>query len=238
MPALKGSLNHNFGKPLADETKQKLRDINLGRKHTEATKIKMSESAKKKVFTKEHRENMRKARLGKKQSPATKVKISNALIGKIVTEKTRTRMSESSRKSELRKQLYRDPCWLQSRSDATQSEKNPAWKGGISFEPYCQKFNDEFKERVRAFFGYQCVECLTPQNGRKLHVHHINYDKMVCCNDVQPLFVALCNSHNVKTNHNRPYWEQHFTEIINTYYEGKCYFTKDEMKAFQQGVMA
>src|SRR5208337_386546 len=28
-------------------------------------------------------------------------------------------------------------------------EKSPGWKGGISFEPYCIKFNKEFKERVR-----------------------------------------------------------------------------------------
>ena len=33
---------------------------------------------------------------------------------------------------------------------------SPRWKGGISFEPYCEKFNEEFKERVRAFFGYRC----------------------------------------------------------------------------------
>jgi len=35
-----------------------------------------------------------------------------------------------------------------------------------------------------------------------------------------------------KTGHNRLYWQQHFTDMINQYYEGKCYFTFDEMNAY------
>lgn len=104
---------------------------------------------------------------------------------------------------------------------------HPNWQGGISFEPYCSKFNKEFKERVRAFFGYHCVECGTPQNGSKLHVHHVNFQKDSCCNDgVTPLFVSLCDSCHGKTGRNRDYWQQHFTEIINRDYGGKCYLPK------------
>jgi hypothetical protein len=103
------------------------------------------------------------------------------------------------------------------------------WRGGISFEPYCPKFNEEFKERVRAFFGYECVEChkTTEENGRALSVHHVNYDKMMCCNDVKPLFVSVCVSHNAKANGNREYWENHFTELINEKYGGICYLPKN-----------
>lgn len=108
-------------------------------------------------------------------------------------------------------------------------DKNPMWRGGVSFEPYCVKFNREFKNRVRAFFGYRCVECgkTTEENGQLLSVHHVNYDKMMCCNDVKPLFVALCRSHNIIANGNREYWEQHYTDIINNRYGGQCYFPKD-----------
>jgi hypothetical protein len=105
-------------------------------------------------------------------------------------------------------------------------EKHPQWKGGISFEPYCPKFNKEFKERVRAFFGYKCAECGAPQNGGKLPVHHVNFNKDTCCDESIPLFVALCPSCHSKTNHNRPYWQQHFNEIINKDYGGKCYLPK------------
>jgi hypothetical protein len=32
----------------------------------------------------------------------------------------------------------------------------------------------------------------------------------------------------MKTNHNRDYWENYFSELINTKYGGKCYYTKEE----------
>ena len=55
-------------KTLSEETRQKLRDANIGKKHTEETKRKMSISIKKayeeerKSFTKEHWQKMRDAR--------------------------------------------------------------------------------------------------------------------------------------------------------------------------------
>ena len=115
------------------------------------------------------------------------------------------------------------------RENMPKGEKSVHWKGGISFEPYCPKFNKEFKERVRAFFDYKCVECGTPQKETKLGVHHVNFDKQSCCNDKVPLFVPLCPSCHTKTIHNREHSEQYFTEIINNYYGGRCYCTKEEM---------
>jgi hypothetical protein len=106
------------------------------------------------------------------------------------------------------------------------------WKGGISFEPYCPKFTNEFKERVRAFFDYQCLNCGTPQNGYKLHVHHVNFDKETCCNESIPLFIPLCRSCHTKSNHHRESSSKYFTEIIQTYYQGKCYFSKEEMQSY------
>jgi hypothetical protein len=111
-------------------------------------------------------------------------------------------------------------------------EKDPAWKGGISFEPYCPKFNKEFKERVRAYFNYICPECGTP-TPKGLMVHHVNFNKMSCCDDTIPLFVPLCNPCHGKTNARREFWEQYFTEMIGEYYQGKCYFTKEEIKEFK-----
>ena len=113
-------------------------------------------------------------------------------------------------------------------------ENSPSWKGGISFGKYCYKFNNKFKERVRKFFRRKCIECgkTEKENGRKLDVHHVNYDKMVCCNDVRPLFAAVCRSCNAKANKDREFWENHYTEIIKTKYNGKCYFTKEETSDF------
>lgn len=111
-------------------------------------------------------------------------------------------------------------------------EKHPQWRGGISFEPYCAKFDDDLKERVREFFGRKCFECnkIEKENNRKLDIHHVNFDKMVCCNDIKPLFVPLCQSCHPKTNFNREYWEKYFSKRIIEEYDGKCFYTKEEMK--------
>lgn len=82
------------------------------------------------------------------------------------------------------------------------------WHGGISFEPYCYKFNNAFKEAVRERDDYTCQLCGYEQklDGRRLSIHHVHYDKENCYPDV----VALCNSCNGKVNGNRNHWEEYF----------------------------
>lgn len=80
------------------------------------------------------------------------------------------------------------------------------WRGGISFEPYCIKFNKEFKERVRNKFGRKCFSCDEPENGRKLSVHHIDYNKNSICNGKEWAFIPLCTKHHAETNSNRWHW--------------------------------
>jgi hypothetical protein len=108
--------------------------------------------------------------------------------------------------------------------------KNSNWKGGLSFEPYCEKFNNDLKNRVRSFWNYTCGECGMTQenNNKKLSVHHVHYDKLICCNNKIIMFVPLCDSCHMKTNYNRTYYEQKFTNLINTKYNGKSYYTKEE----------
>lgn len=109
-------------------------------------------------------------------------------------------------------------------------ENHPQWQGGISFEPYCPKFNNEFKERVRAFFNYRCVECGKTQEeeGRALCIHHVNYNKKTCCDNTIPLFVPLCDTCHKRTNRHRDYWQLHFTELIYLQHGGKCYYSQEE----------
>lgn len=111
-------------------------------------------------------------------------------------------------------------------------EETHNWKGGISFEPYCEKFDKDFKERVRNFFDRKCYVCGMNEieNGRKLDIHHVNYDKMVCCNDVKPLFVPLCKSCHAKTQGDRKYWEEFFTISLEYLTDGKCFLPKKEPK--------
>lgn len=191
-----------------------------GCKRDPATGAKISAAKKGIPKSKEHREKLAAALRGKELPESTKKKISEAMKG-------RTRSPDYCKHiSEAKKGVPRPDM---------AGENNPVWNGGSSFEPYCPKFTLGFRERVRAFFGYQCVECGAPQNGKRLHVHHVNFRKDACCSDeVIPLFVPLCHSCHGNTQKDRPYWEQHFTEMINQYYGGKCYLTKEEMKAYRE----
>ena len=196
-----------------EETRQKMSEARKGRfggenaywfgKHlTEETRRKLSEA--------------NKGRFDGEKNPMFGIHLigeKNHFCGKHHLEKSRQKMSEA-------------------RKGRFGGEKSPTWKGGISFEPYCPKFNKDFKERVRILFDRKCFECnmSEEENGKKLSVHHVNYDKMMCCDDTPPLFVPLCQSCHTKTNNNRVEWEAHFIEKLMAEKNGKCYFTKDEVE--------
>ena len=89
-------------------------------------------------------------------------------------------------------------------------EKSGLWKGGVSFEPYCSKFNEQFKEMIRDKFGRVCFLCgkTEEDNSIKLSVHHVQYNKNCGCDDsLKCDYVPLCNSCHSKTTNNREYYE-------------------------------
>lgn len=87
-------------------------------------------------------------------------------------------------------------------------EKSHFWEGGISYLPYSFEWTKELKEFIRERDNHQCQApgCGKTQeeNGRKLDVHHIDYDKENC--DTSNL-ISLCISCHMKTNYNRKYWQ-------------------------------
>ena len=109
-------------------------------------------------------------------------------------------------------------------------EQCPNWKGGIAYLPYCEKFDNNFKNRVREFFNCCCYVCGKSEkdNKRKLDVHHVNYNKDTCCDDSKPLFVPLCRSCHSKTRGNREYWEEFFTISLNYLTDGKCFYSEED----------
>jgi len=119
-------------------------------------------------------------------------------------------------------------CSKKCQNEYSIGEHASGWKGGISFEPYCSKFNEKFKERVRNFWKRKCGICnkRESEENMRLHVHHVNYEKMVCCNDTPPLFIPLCHSCHSKTNSNRIGWEFNLTEYIMIYFDGESYLKK------------
>lgn len=121
---------------------------------------------------------------------------------------------------------------------------------------YCEKF-EEVDPRVRAFQGTTCLLCekTEEENGKRLHDHHAFYEKKTCCwlddnNEywtnlnvkgherdyyigTNPnYFALLCNECHGKTNggyKNRKFWANTFKDIIDTKFNGKSYYTEEEM---------
>jgi hypothetical protein len=204
--------------PLSEKHKQKLSNSRKGKRLSEEHKQKLSNAHKGKPRSEEIKKKIGISNKGKKRSDKSRIKMSESHKGRPLPEETRKKMSVSA----TGRKHTQDSIKKMS------LENSSRWKGGISFEPYCPKFNREFKERVRAFFGNQCVECGKLHDKIKLHVHHVNFDKQTCCNTSTPLFVPLCTSCHAKTQINRIFWQYWFTEMINLHYGGKCYFSKEE----------
>ena len=134
---------------------------------------------------------------------------------------------------------------------------SPHYNGGK--REYCEKWNKNFRERIRAFFGNTCINCGSTQE-KTLRCHHVYYDKTACCsinNDNKYLsnlglkneerkfeivgdpnkFVPLCERCHNSTNgnfENRSKWARYFEKIINEQYNGRCYFTKEEYKKYME----
>ncbi|MCK4348795.1 MAG: hypothetical protein KAW47_09285 [Thermoplasmatales archaeon] len=102
-------------------------------------------------------------------------------------------------------------------------KNSPQWKGGLSFEPYCIKFDFAFKEYIRDKFGRICFLCpkTEEENGKRLSVHHVNYNKDCGCDgDETCQFVPLCIGCNAKVNSNRKMWEKKIKDMMKNKLNG------------------
>jgi hypothetical protein len=209
------------GGHLTDAHRLALRTANIGRKRitSERTKIKISLATK-----------------GKKVSDDTKAKLSAVRIGIIFSAEHRENLSNAHTGIRL------PPFSPEHRKKISIALKGKYcgelatnWQGGISFEPYCPKFNNDLKLRVRSFFNYQCIICGKHESNCKTKhcVHHVSYDKMICCNGKPVQFAALCRSCHNRTNFDRDRWQSIIHRIIDELYSGRSYFTKEEWKEIQ-----
>ncbi len=116
------------------------------------------------------------------------------------------------------------------------TKENNLWKGGVSFEPYCPKFNYTMKQRIRAFFNNECVICgkTKEENKKNMSCHHIEYNKNTCCDNSKPYFATVCDDHHRRTNGERERWTAILKRIIDELYDGKSYYTKEEWKAIKE----
>ena len=99
----------------------------------------MLDENERKHLTEEHKRKIREALKGMHFSEMHKRNISEAMQN--MTDDTKQKMSEA------RKGIHLSEETKQKISDNHadfRGEKSGMWRGGMSFEPYCIKFNNEF----------------------------------------------------------------------------------------------
>lgn len=156
-----------------------------GREHSEETKRKMSESRVRYYEDNEHNW------LGRKHSEKTKRRMSETASLLERSEEHKQNLAKAQASLEVRKR----------KSATIRGISLDEWDGFSSYEPYCDKFNDKLKERVRNRDHRVCRLCGKSEilEGKRLSVHHIDGDKMQGCNEKNWYLVALCSRcHGVK----------------------------------------
>lgn len=175
-----------------------------GRKHTEESKRKVSESKKRTYHP--YR--------GKHLSEEHRHKVSEALKGRVFSEEWRRKLSEAGKRrrcpeevrrkiSQAHKGMKATPETRRKMSEVRQGELNSNWRGGISFDLYSPEFNDALRLAIRERDGFMCQFCGVPENGRAHCCHHIDYEKTN--NDLEN-FTTLCSSCHPMTNVDRGRW--------------------------------
>jgi uncharacterized protein YkuJ len=94
---------------------------------------------------------------------------------------------------------------------------NPSWKGGKSFEPYCEVWKDiEFKTDIRERDGNKCLNpYCNSKNPNDLTIHHIDYDKKNC----RPYnLITVCRSCNSAANKDRKWHKAWYQAIMHKRY--------------------
>lgn len=184
------------------ERRRKISESHIGMKHSEESKQKVSQNKKGKPLSEEHKQLLSQIRRGRPKSEEHKRKISESLKGHEVSEESRRKLSEKlSGENHPMFGKKVPPDLVKRRADAQRGrvfsddhrkkmsiagkrrvkELNNAWIDGRSFEPYCELFDDFFKERCRAFFGRICLLCESGEIKRKHDVHHVYAEKKACC---------------------------------------------------------
>jgi hypothetical protein len=115
---------------------------------------------------------------------------------------------------------------------------------------YCEIFK-EVRPRVRVFFNHTCTMCGEIETNVAHNVHHVFYEKKTCCwidddgkywtnlnardhniGDSSNYFALLCDKcHGISGGkfENRKKYADYLRKVIDEEYDGKSYYTEEEM---------
>ena len=182
-----------------------------------------------KGLTKETSESVRRG--GEKRAGHTKEN-DESVRRRAEKMKGRTKENNEGKRRGAEKMTGKEPTQAMIEGRIRQAEKmrgelSAQWQGGISFEPYCYKFNNLFKEEIRNKYNRICFLCSMIEEEQKddlrrrgktpkrLAVHHVNYNKNCLCDESDCEFVPLCSSCHAKIGFNQEYWEKVINDKLN-----------------------
>ncbi len=145
---------------------------------------------------------------GRKYTKDRNKKISESLKGRSCPEEIKQKIRETIIKNGSSKGKN-NPMYNVHRF----GENSPNWNDGSSFEPYSTEFNKELKDFIKQRDNYTCQDPNCDGNYKKLHIHHIDYDKK---NNSPENLITLCDSCHTKTNgkYNREYYLKFYQNIL------------------------
>jgi len=184
----KGERNPFYKGEISDEYRHEIELMEEGKRiEKEKTRKRLRELKMLYKPTDEALRLISEANIGRKLSIEHCKKIGDFRRGKPLSKETREKLSVCHR-----------------------GEKSHTWKGGISFLPYCPKFDRHRKRAVRDFFGV-CICCGEKDYKWALSVHHIDHNKDQGCNGIPFNLVPLCASCHGK----EMYREEEYKSYIN-----------------------
>jgi len=198
--------------------KEQWSDPNSGLNTSERRK-KISEAVKKRYEDPEERKKVSEATKKRYEDPEERQKQSIVMKEVCKDPKIRKRLKKLAEDNwkdpglrlimnDDQKKRWKDPGYRNKVINSMKEwhEKNPgawlgencsAWKGGKSFEPYCENWNDpEFTSYIRERDGKKCLnpDCWgTCKEGKTLHRHHIDGNKKNCDRTNIICVCASCN---------------------------------------------
>jgi len=95
-------------------------------------------------------------------------------------------------------------------------KNNPNWKGGCDPLPYSRDFTLKLREQIKERDNYERQNCgMTDEEhillySKSIEVHHIDYNKF---HNTENNLITLCKQDNMRANHNREYWQNHYENI-------------------------
>ena len=91
--------------------------------------------------------------------------------------------------------------------------KMPTYQGGRRKKGYSKEFSNVLRKKVRNRDGNTCklCGCSEKENGMKLSVHHIDYNKQ---NNNPSNLISLCVNCHMKTNFQRGFWQGYIIGVM------------------------